>query len=202
MMCTSGSRHCGSCSPATVSGASTLTGTSWVMMVSRLPPPNESSKGASRPPSLLAPVGNAEYEFEDEVVTMVRASSGMLSFFVRRIWADVAFNADLRARLSGPSGTSRLMTLLAADWTVYVSKMVSFVVLGYGRGRLQWRAYNGQGAVLRQYKALSGDAISPTHAHTCVPCSGMMVKHTWSSLSLTHASGPSELSDAVSSAKH
>ena len=39
-----------------------------------------------------------------------------------------------------------------------------------------------------------------THAHTCVPCSGMMVKHTWSSLSLTHARGPSELSDAVSSA--
>jgi hypothetical protein len=27
-----------------------------------------------------------------------------------------------------------------------------------------------------------------------------MVKHTWSSLSFTHASGPSELSDAVSSA--
>jgi hypothetical protein len=29
----------------------------------------------------------------------------------------------------------------------------------------------------------------------------MMVKHTCSSLSLTHASGPSELSDAVSSAR-
>jgi hypothetical protein len=40
----------------------------------------------------------------------------------------------------------------------------------------------------------------PTHAHTCVPCSGIMVKHTWSSLSLTHARGPSEFSDAVSSA--
>jgi hypothetical protein len=39
-----------------------------------------------------------------------------------------------------------------------------------------------------------------THDQTCVPCSGMMVKHTCSSLSLTHASGPSELSDAVSSA--
>lgn len=38
-----------------------------------------------------------------------------------------------------------------------------------------------------------------THAHTCVPCSGMMVKHTCSSLSFTQARGPSELSDAVSS---
>jgi hypothetical protein len=33
-----------------------------------------------------------------------------------------------------------------------------------------------------------------------VPCSGIIVKHTCSSLSFTHASGPSELSDAVSSA--
>jgi hypothetical protein len=38
-----------------------------------------------------------------------------------------------------------------------------------------------------------------THAHTCVPCSGIIVKHTCSSLSFTHANGPSELSDAVSS---
>lgn len=38
-----------------------------------------------------------------------------------------------------------------------------------------------------------------THAQTCVPCSGMMVKPTCSSLSFTQASGPSELSDAVSS---
>jgi hypothetical protein len=50
---------------------------------------------------------------------------GMLSFFVRRIWADVAFKADLSARLRDVSGTSRLMTLFAADWTLMVSKMES-----------------------------------------------------------------------------
>lgn len=49
---------------------------------------------------------------------MVRASSGWLSFFVRRIWADVAFWADLRARVRGARGTSRLMMLFAADCTV------------------------------------------------------------------------------------
>ena len=43
MMCTSGSRHWGSWSPATVSGPRTRTGISWVMIVSREPPP----KGAS-----------------------------------------------------------------------------------------------------------------------------------------------------------
>jgi hypothetical protein len=75
---------------------------------------------------LFAPgVGKALYEFEDVVVTIVRASIGMLSFFVRRIWADVAFRADLRARLSEESGTSRLMTLLAADCTDIVSNMAS-----------------------------------------------------------------------------
>jgi hypothetical protein len=58
---------------------------------------------------------------------MVRASIGILSFFVRRIWADVAFRADLRARLSEVSGTSRLMTLLAADCTDIVSKRASWV---------------------------------------------------------------------------
>ena len=70
-------------------------------------------------------MGNTEYVLLDEVVEMVRARIGMLSFLVRRICAEVALSADLRARLSGPSGTSRLMTLLAADWIVYVSKMVS-----------------------------------------------------------------------------
>jgi hypothetical protein len=49
----------------------------------------------------------------------------MLSFFVRRICAEVALSADLSARLSDVSGTSRLMTLLAADWTLMVSKMES-----------------------------------------------------------------------------
>jgi hypothetical protein len=70
-------------------------------------------------------LGKALYVFEAVVVTMVRASTGMLSFLVRRIEADVAFRADLSARLSDVSGTSRLMTLFAADWTLMVSKMES-----------------------------------------------------------------------------
>jgi hypothetical protein len=95
-------------------------------MVSRFPPPNSLSKAASKPSSLLAvAAGKALYVFEDVVVTMVSASMGMLSFFVKRIWADVAFSADLRARKSEGSGTSRLMTLFAADWTLMVSKMES-----------------------------------------------------------------------------
>lgn len=65
---------------------------------------------------------------DDVVVTMVNARTGRLSFFVSRIWADVAFAADLRARLSEVSGTSRFMTLLAADWTLMVSKMASCAV--------------------------------------------------------------------------
>jgi len=39
----------------------------------------------------------------------------MLSFFVRRIDADVAWRADLRARRRGLRGTSRFITLEAAD---------------------------------------------------------------------------------------
>ena len=94
--------------------------------VSRFPP-KALSNGASKPSSLFGPAAEkALYEFDDVVVTMVRASTGMLSFFVRRIWADVAFRADLRARLSETSGTSRLMTLLAADCTEMVSKMASW----------------------------------------------------------------------------
>lgn len=42
---------------------------------------------------------------------------------------EVAFIADLRARLSEVSGTSRLMTLLAADWTLIVSKMDSYATI-------------------------------------------------------------------------
>jgi hypothetical protein len=64
---------------------------------------------------LVEVVGKALYVFEDGVVVTVRASTGRLSFLVRRIWADVALKADLRARFSDASGTSRLMTLSAAD---------------------------------------------------------------------------------------
>ena len=54
---------------------------------------------------------------------------------------------------------------------------------------------------LRLVRYSAGATHDATHAHTCVPCSGMMVKHTCSSLSFTHASGPSELRDAVSSVR-
>lgn len=127
MMWTSGSRVWGSWRPETVSGASTRTGTSWVMMVSLWLPKWSLNMGSSL---RFPPAGNAECELVAEVVEMVRASKGILSFLVSRIWAEVAFSADLRARFSGPRGTSRLMTLLAADWTAYVSKMVSLARKG------------------------------------------------------------------------
>jgi hypothetical protein len=51
----------------------------------------------------------------EELVMIVSESSGMLSFFVRRMDADVAWKADLRARRRGLRGTSRFITLEAAD---------------------------------------------------------------------------------------
>lgn len=63
------------------------------------------------------------------LVVMVSDNNGMLSFFVRRILAQTAFCAERRARCSGASGTSRLIVLFgAADWMVYVSKMVSCIL--------------------------------------------------------------------------
>ena len=126
MMCTSGSLVRGSCRLATTSGASTRTGISCVTMVSRLPP-NSCSNEGSKPSSLFVAVGIALCEFEDVVVTIVRARTGRLSFLVRRIFAEVALTADLRARLRATKGTSRFMTLFAADWTLMVSKMASCV---------------------------------------------------------------------------
>lgn len=53
------------------------------------------------------------------LVMIVRESTGAPSFLVRRIEADDAFRADLRARLRGGRGSSRLIVLLgAADWMV------------------------------------------------------------------------------------
>jgi len=50
----------------------------------------------------------------------------MPSRFVRRMEAEVAFEVERRAARRGASGTSRLMALDgAADWTLYVSKIVS-----------------------------------------------------------------------------
>jgi len=50
---------------------------------------------------------------------IVRERRGMSSFFVRRIEADVACEAERRARRRGCSGTSRFIVLRlsgAADW--------------------------------------------------------------------------------------
>jgi len=52
------------------------------------------------------------------LVVMVSESKGMLSFLVSRIDAEVEPIAVLRARCKGPRGTSRLITLDAADWMV------------------------------------------------------------------------------------
>lgn len=49
---------------------------------------------------------------------MVRERMGRPSFFVRRMDAECAWMADLRARCRDPRGTSRLMTLPALDWSV------------------------------------------------------------------------------------
>ncbi len=49
------------------------------------------------------------------LVMIVRDRRGMLSFFVRRMDADVAWRADLRARRRGLRGTSRFITFEAAD---------------------------------------------------------------------------------------
>ena len=72
------------------------------------------------PSSLLLapPAGNAPCGALVEVVTIVRARRGTLSFFVRRIEAEVACRADLSARWSEVRGTSRFMTFWAADWIV------------------------------------------------------------------------------------
>jgi hypothetical protein len=53
-----------------------------------------------------------------ELFMIVRQRKGAPSFFVRRIEAEVAFWADLRARWSDWRGTSRFMTFSAADWIV------------------------------------------------------------------------------------
>ncbi len=50
-------------------------------------------------------------------VTMVRERRGRLSFLVRRREADVAEDAERRARWRGARGSSRFMVLLGdADW--------------------------------------------------------------------------------------
>lgn len=119
-MWTSGSRQVGSWMEATDWGARTVTGMDCVMVVSRswgkggpawLGRDMESS--LARSTSLVmtgfeASEGSRELlafsrdtggrKVAQVVVRIVRESRGMLSFFVRRIEADVAAKADLRAR--------------------------------------------------------------------------------------------------------
>jgi hypothetical protein len=96
---------------------------SCVMMVSRSRPPLVKSMLAARS-SWLAPLlvcvldpAKAVYGvlLGEEVSMMVRQRSGIPSFFVSRMEAEVAPSPDLRARCRGASGTSRLMVLFAAD---------------------------------------------------------------------------------------
>ena len=68
------------------------------------------------------------------LVRIVRERNGMLSFFVRRMKADEAVNAERRARLRGASEIWRLMMLLdVADWMTYSSNMDSFMCQRGGR---------------------------------------------------------------------
>ena len=53
-----------------------------------------------------------------ELTTIVSDNKGTLSFLVRRMEAEVADNADFRARCNEESGTSKLITLFAADCMV------------------------------------------------------------------------------------
>lgn len=72
-------------------------------------------------PSALFPV------VQDDATT-VNARSGRLPFFVSRSWALDAPIADLKARFSAPTGTSRLI-IPVLEWRVYVvsSNMQSWV---------------------------------------------------------------------------
>jgi hypothetical protein len=64
---------------------------------------------------LLIPSAFEPVVHDDE--RTVSARSGILPFFVRRSWAEVAPVAERRARWSAPMGTSRLMTP-ELDWRV------------------------------------------------------------------------------------
>jgi hypothetical protein len=76
----------------------------------------------------LSPNGSAFASFKNPfapfpllvvLVMIVRERTGMPSFFVSRIDAEVALIADFRARWRGGRGSSRLMVLFgAADWIV------------------------------------------------------------------------------------
>lgn len=81
------------------------------------------------------------------LVMIVKESSGMLSFFVKRIEALDAVAAERRARRSGGRGMRRFMVLFStADWIVYASKIVSCRIsknraLGKGSGFAHYSEY-------------------------------------------------------------
>jgi len=98
---------------------------SWVIIVSRslwpwrmpaAPPKAGPPSSASSPKPAPLPPGALLLK---KLVRMVMQREGALSFLVRRMEADVAFEAERRARRRGWRGTSRLMVLWsAADWMV------------------------------------------------------------------------------------
>ena len=128
MMWTSGWGHWGSWMLATVAAARTMTGMSCVMVVSRsrgkklgFASPKaslvmsalSSGKGSFsgfRVVVAMVVVGREEARL---LVTMVRESNGILSFFVKRIEAEEALRADRRARWRGARGMRRLMVLFS-----------------------------------------------------------------------------------------
>lgn len=71
-----------------------------------------SSEGMS---SWLWPKRGGEVPLLKEFVTIVRERRGMSFFLVRRIEAEVAFEAERRARRSGWRGTSRLIVLRVSE---------------------------------------------------------------------------------------
>ena len=134
MMWTSGWGHWGSCILATVSAARTMTGMSCVMVVSRscgkkpgsrspkerlLAFASSKSKAALSGPRVVVVMDVGGLEEVRLLVMIVRESSGMLSFFVRRIEAEEALRAERRARWRGARGMRRFMVLFStADWIV------------------------------------------------------------------------------------
>ena len=120
IMLTSGSRQRGSCRPATADSGSTLTGISWVIIVSRSRGPIPPESTVVRPAGSVSdarccalsgpainPSGFLLCVHEDD--TIVKARRGILPFLVRRRSALDAPVADLSARFSAPMGTSRLI---------------------------------------------------------------------------------------------
>jgi hypothetical protein len=119
----SGSLTFGSWIPSTLSACKTRTGISCVTIASLSRPASRFSSWNALSPngSWFAPFRNpfALLPLLMVFVMIVRERTGAPSFLVRRMDADDALIADLRARLRGGRGSSRLIVLFgAADWMV------------------------------------------------------------------------------------